>query len=92
LLPSRVAPRVLVAGQDERLLCLGAAFVVHVARQPDRLVAVGPSALAEERDPLWVGVAPAALAHQLVYLSQERGTALDHTGAWRLCRRRMVGL
>ena len=92
MLPLRFLRRVLVARQDERLLRLGAAFVVHVTCQPDRLVAISPSALAEERDPLWVGIASAALAHQLVYLSQERGTALDHTGAWRLCRRRMAGL
>jgi hypothetical protein len=82
----------LVARKDERLLRLGAAFVVHVARQPDRLVAVSPSTLAEERDPVGFGVAAAALAHQLVDLSQERGAALDYAGVWRLCRRRMVGL
>jgi hypothetical protein len=72
---------VLVAREDERLLPLGAAFVVRFGRQPDRLVAVSPAALAEERDPLGFGLVPAALAHDLVDSTQESGAALGYIGA-----------
>ena len=82
----------LVARQDERLLGLGATLVVRVRRQPDRLVAVRPAALAEERDALGFGLAAAALAHDVVDATQERRAAIGQRGAWLSCRRRMVGL
>ena len=83
--------RLVSLQRGERVLRLGAALVVHVGRQPDRLVAVSPPAFAEEWDPLRFGLAPATFAHQLVDLAQERGAALDFTRARRLCRRRIVG-
>src|SRR5687767_5889850 len=80
-----------VARQDERPLRLGTALVVRVGRQPDRLVAVTTVTLAEEGDPLRLGLAPAAFAHDLVHPPQESGAALGVTGGSLACRRRMVG-
>jgi hypothetical protein len=65
-----------VARQSERPLRFSPPRVIRGGGQPDRLAAVGPSTLAEERDLLAVGPIPTSFAHDLVDPPMEQGAAL----------------
>jgi hypothetical protein len=66
-----------MAGQNEPLLGAVAALIVGVGRQPDGRVAIGPAALAKERDPLGLVLPPATLAHEFVDAIKKSDLALE---------------